>query len=199
MNAEPRNKKSWETFLKEGLWQIDLNAQPSFKALIIKTGRTALMALSKFVRDECPQKASALTFYGLLSSVPVAAMAFGIAKGFGFQATLEKDLLERFAAQAEVVNHVIGFAKTMLESTKGGLIAGIGVVVLFWSVVKVLRTARPSSLRENSAIPLPCSLERLEGVRQARARTANSNPGRAPSRVCPRKAWRTGSKPSGTN
>lgn len=138
MNIEPENKRSWGYFLKEDLWQIDLSVQPPLKATLIKTGRTVLMTLSKFARDECPQKASALTFYCLLSIVPVAAMAFGIAKGFGFQEILEKSLIERFAAQAEVVNHVIGFAKTMLESTKGGLIAGIGVVVLFWSVVKVL-------------------------------------------------------------
>ena len=33
---------------------------------------------------------------------------------------------------------VIGYANSMLANTKGGLIAGIGVVVLFWSVMKVL-------------------------------------------------------------
>lgn len=138
MNTEPENKKSWGHFLKEDLWQIDLSAHPPLKATLIKAGRTALMTLSKFARDECPQKASALTFYCLLSIVPVAAMAFGIAKGFGFQEMLEKSLIERFAAQAEVVNHVIGFAKSLLDTTQGGLIAGIGLVVLFWSVIKVL-------------------------------------------------------------
>ena len=138
MNTEPENKKSWGHFLKEDLWQIDLSAQPPLKATLIKAGRTVLMTLSKFSRDECPQKASALTFYCLLSIVPVAAMAFGIAKGFGFQQMLEKSLIERFAAQAEVVNHVIGFAKALLDTTQGGLIAGIGLVVLFWSVIKVL-------------------------------------------------------------
>jgi len=138
MNDKGEKKSAKGAFLKDGLWRINLAARPAFTVLLVKTGRAIMMALSKFVRDECPQKASALTFYCLLSIVPVAAMAFGIAKGFGFQEKLEKDLLERFAAQAEVVNHVIGFAKTMLESTQGGLIAGIGVVVLFWSVVKVL-------------------------------------------------------------
>ena len=138
MNSKPEKTASWGDFLTEDLWQVDLSTQSPFKALLIKTGRTILMSLSKFVRDECPQRASALTFYCLLSVVPVAAMAFGVAKGFGFQDTLEKELLERFAAQADVVNHVIGFAKTMLDSTQGGLIAGIGLVVLFWSVIKVL-------------------------------------------------------------
>ena len=138
MNTEPENKRSWRHLFKRRSLANRFIRPTPFKAVFIKAGRTLLMTLSKFTRDECPQKASALTFYCLLSIVPVAAMAFGIAKGFGFQEMLEKSLIERFAAQAEVVNHVIGFAKALLDSTKGGLIAGIGVVVLLWSVIKVL-------------------------------------------------------------
>lgn len=65
-------------------------------------------------------------------------MAFGVAKGFGFEQLLEKELLKHFAAQQEVILQIIEFARNMLDNTKGGLIAGIGVAVLFWSVIKVL-------------------------------------------------------------
>ena len=65
-------------------------------------------------------------------------MAFGIAKGFGFERRLQQELLDKFSAQQEVVTQVIGFAQNLLDNTKGGMIAGIGVVVLFWAVVKVL-------------------------------------------------------------
>ena len=47
----------------------------------------------EFVRDRCSLQASALTLYTLLSIVPVMAMAFGIAKGFGFQKYLETRIL----------------------------------------------------------------------------------------------------------
>ena len=65
-------------------------------------------------------------------------MAFGIAKGFGFERRLQQELLDKFSAQQEVVAQVIEFAQNMLNNTKGGMIAGIGVVVLFWAVIKVL-------------------------------------------------------------
>ena len=65
-------------------------------------------------------------------------MAFGIAKGFGFEKVLEKQLLEKVQGQEEVVGRVITFANAMLENTKGGLIAGVGVALLFWTVIKVL-------------------------------------------------------------
>jgi membrane protein len=74
----------------------------------------------------------------LLSIVPVAALAFGIASGFGFEKMLEKMLLEKMPGQEEVILQVVGFSNSLLEKTKGGLIAGIGVLLLFWAVIKVL-------------------------------------------------------------
>lgn len=105
---------------------------------VIRLLRTLLFAARDFDNRQGSLQASALTFYTLLSLVPLAAMAFGVAKGFGLEQLLEKELLRNFAAQQEVVLQVIAFARNMLDNTKGGLIAGIGVIVLFWSVTKVL-------------------------------------------------------------
>ncbi len=105
---------------------------------LVRLGRTLVAATLGFTRRGGDSHASALTFYTLLSLVPVAAMAFGVAKGFGFEQLLEKELLKHFAAQQEIVRQVIEFARNMLNNTRGGLIAGIGVIVLFWSVIKVL-------------------------------------------------------------
>jgi membrane protein len=100
--------------------------------------RTLSLAARGFSVRQGSMHASALTFYSLLSLVPLAAMAFGVAKGFGLEQVLERELMTHFAAQEEVVSKVIAFARNMLENTRGGLIAGVGVVVLFWSVIKVL-------------------------------------------------------------
>ena len=51
---------------------------------------------------------------------------------------LEKQLIAKLPGQEEVIQQIIGFAHSLLENTQGGLIAGIGVAVLFWSVIKVL-------------------------------------------------------------
>lgn len=91
-----------------------------------------------FHKDECMLRASAMTFYTLLSIVPVIAMAFGIAKGFGLQKTLEVRLLENFPGQEDIFGRLFAFANTLLENTRGGLLAGIGVVVLLWTVIKLL-------------------------------------------------------------
>jgi membrane protein len=111
---------------------------------LIKQLRIIVLAVRGFDEDRCQLRASALTFYSLLSIVPVIAILFGIAQGFGFQEVLEKELLENFSAHEAVLVQVMDFAKSLLETTKGGLIAGIGLAVLFWTVIKVLGSIESS-------------------------------------------------------
>ncbi|HDY67372.1 MAG: YihY/virulence factor BrkB family protein [Candidatus Scalindua sediminis] len=125
-------------FLKTDIWRIRLKDLPRKKSFFIKQLRIVLLALRGFNEHKCRLRASALTFYSLLSIVPIVALAFGIAKGFGSDKLLEKELLEKFPGQEEVLVQVVNFAHSLLEETKGGIIAGIGVAVLFWIVIKLL-------------------------------------------------------------
>jgi sulfate-transporting ATPase len=125
-------------FFTTTIWHARRGERSAVQWLLIRLVRTLVLTVRGFSRHQGPLRASALTFFTLLSLVPVAAMAFGIAKGFGFERRLQQELLDKFSAQEEVVEQVIGFAQNMLDNTKGGMIAGIGIVVLFWAVVKVL-------------------------------------------------------------
>lgn len=125
-------------YITQDIFCIDLGDIPKIKAKAIQSLKILVLSIQKFMLDKCPLRASALTFYSLLSIVPVAALAFGIAKGFGLEKRLEHELYLRFAGQQEVLNFVIEFARSLLENTKGGIVAGIGVLALLISVVKVL-------------------------------------------------------------
>lgn len=83
-------------------------------------------------------RASALTYFTLLSLVPIVAMAFGVAKGFGFQSRMEDFIMTNFKGQEEVLNYVIDLSYSILDGVQGGLLAGIGLVILIWSVMQVL-------------------------------------------------------------
>jgi membrane protein len=125
-------------FFQTGIWQMKIDELPRIKALFIGLARTLTLALRGFISDRCSLRASALTLYTLLSIVPVAAMAFGIAKGFGFEKRLQDLILKELSGQQEVAMRVIDFAHSMLENTRGEIIAGIGVGLLLWTVIKVL-------------------------------------------------------------
>ena len=125
-------------FIKEDIWLLHEQKLPLFKGTIIKSLKVVILSVEGFSRDLCPLRASALTLYSILSIVPVIAMLFGIAKGFGLETILEKQLLENAPNQDAMVLQLISFAQNLLDSTKGGVVAGIGIVVLFWTIINVI-------------------------------------------------------------
>ena len=134
-------KKTFEwgkNFIAEGVWSVRLDDYPKHIAMLLKYLRVILVSFRRFNEDKVQLRASSLTYYSLLALVPILAMGFGIAKGFGFDKDLEQKLVENFAEQEEVLNWIISFAHNMLDNTKGGLIAGVGLAVLFWSVMKMM-------------------------------------------------------------
>lgn len=127
-----------ERFVTTDIWRVRSQDLPKKKSYWFRPMRVLVLALRNFQEDKCPMRASALTFYSLMSLVPVVAMAFGISKGFGLEKALEKQLFEKFQGQEEIIAKVTTFANTMLETTRGGLIAGVGVLLLLWTIIRVL-------------------------------------------------------------
>ncbi len=125
-------------FVAGDVWRTRMHEMPFLKRVGVRCLRVLLLALRGFREDACMLRASSLTFYTLLSIVPVVALAFGIAKGFGFQQMLVTKLYENFPGQNEVVTKVVAFAQRLLETTQGGVIAGFGLILLFWAVFKVM-------------------------------------------------------------
>ena len=125
-------------FLMTGIWSIPARELPRPKSFLIRQARILLLAARGFNDDRCQLRASALTYYSLLSVVPLVAMAFGVSKGFGIEKHLEKHLLEALPNQQEVAVRIIDYARSFLENTQGGIIAGVGVAVLFWAVVRLM-------------------------------------------------------------
>jgi membrane protein len=125
-------------FIKEDIWLLHEQRLPQVKAALIKSLKIVILSVQGFTNDLCPLRASALTLYSLLSIVPIIAMLFGIATGFGFEKMLQQRLIEQIPAQETMVLQLISFAQNLLESTKGEVVAGIGIVVLFYTIIKVI-------------------------------------------------------------
>jgi len=129
----------WIThFITVEVWRLRLEEYPKHIAESLKYLRVFLVSFRRFNEDNVQSRASSLTYYSLLALVPILAMGFGIAKGFGFDKDLEQRLVDNFMGQEEVLNWIISFAHNMLDNTQGGLLAGVGLAVLFWSVMKMM-------------------------------------------------------------
>lgn len=120
------------------VWQTPLHDKSKRYSFLIRQIRIILVAFKGFMDNRVSLRASALTFYTLLSMVPIAAMGFGVAAGFGFDRKLEEFIVANFKGQEEVMNWIINMSYDVLEGVEGGLLAGIGLIVLIWSVMQVL-------------------------------------------------------------
>ncbi|MCK4920137.1 MAG: YihY/virulence factor BrkB family protein [Bacteroidales bacterium] len=125
-------------FTQEEIWQTSLHDRSRPHVFFIKQLRIIILAFRGFLEDRVSIRASALTYFTLLSLVPIVAMAFGVAKGFGFQDKMEEFIIGNFKGQEEVLNYVIELSYTLLDGVQGGLLAGVGLVILIWSVMQVL-------------------------------------------------------------
>ena len=125
--------------LNDALWHKPLSEVSRGKSFLVKQLRIMILAARGFSNDKVQLRASALTFYSLLSVIPVAAIAFAIAKGFGLDQNLKILITEKFQTYQDVLDKFLPQVMNAIEATRGGYIAGVGIIILFWSVMSLLQ------------------------------------------------------------
>ncbi|MBN1252060.1 MAG: YihY/virulence factor BrkB family protein [Bacteroidales bacterium] len=131
--------KNFIGFFKNRIWEIDTNNSNVFVKYTVNLYKVIILSIKGYNEDKIPMRASALTYFSLLSIVPVLAVAFAISKGFGLESLLEEQIQEALMAQKEVTVYLLDFSKSMLNSTKGGILAVISVVFLFYTVIRLFQ------------------------------------------------------------
>tara|TARA_Y100001972_G_C7657295_1_gene331061 strand:+ start:1835 stop:3160 length:1326 start_codon:yes stop_codon:yes gene_type:complete len=130
--------KELQKFLHEDLWKVKVTSLPRSKAFLYRQLRILMITFSEFEKDKCSEKASALTYFSLLSVVPVVAMAYGISTAFGMEQYLMEELSLYLSGQGEVLDYIMTFSNKMLSTANGGLISGISLVFLIYAVARLL-------------------------------------------------------------
>jgi membrane protein len=124
--------------VNETIWHTSLSDLSKTKSFLVKQMRIVVLSARGFMNNKVQLRAASLTLYSLLAIVPVVAIAFAIAKGFGLDQNLEQIITKQFQSQPEVLNWLLTEARIALQQTRGGYIAGAGVIILFWSVMSLL-------------------------------------------------------------
>lgn len=131
--------KNWVTYL-DNLEEERKSHSAFFRLLIWLFARPAkllLYMLRGLTEHGTMVRSAALTYYTLVSIVPVVALAFAIVKGFGLADGLVQGLYSIFPQIPDIVDYVVEFAQKALARTQGGWVAAFSLVALFWSVVSV--------------------------------------------------------------
>lgn len=128
-------------FFRQGIWSVRFEQAHPVKKTLVRGLRIFALATKGFLRNGCARSAAYLTYYSLLNIVPLFAVGFAIAKGFGLEKLVENRILqlaEEANWQAEATDYLLRFSQSLLQQTKGGLIAGVGVILLFYTVISIL-------------------------------------------------------------
>jgi len=128
----------WIRFWTEDLWNFRLSELRGWKRRWIRSLRIGSMSVQGFFTDECMTKASSLTYYALMSIVPIIALFFAIARGFGYQEHLRAQLYKQFIEHQAAFSEIVNFADRLIAQTSGGILAAIGIAILLWTVLSMI-------------------------------------------------------------
>lgn len=125
-------------FVTYDMWRITRNDVSGYKHFGINAAKSISLAVRSFLNENLQSRASALTYSTMLAIVPFLAVLLGIAKGFGFQDTVRGIVEDALPGHANELNKVFEFVERYLAEAQGGLIMGIGIVILLYTVINLL-------------------------------------------------------------
>ncbi|WP_071144996.1 YihY/virulence factor BrkB family protein [Bacteroides ihuae] len=129
-------KKLWK-FLTYDIWRITENEVTRTKFSLYNIIKTIYVCVNQFSKDRIVNKASALTYSTLLAIVPILAILFAIARGFGFANLMENQVRHGFGGVSNTTEVLLQFVDSYLSQTKSGIFIGVGLVLLLWTVVNL--------------------------------------------------------------
>jgi len=129
--------KAFFNFITYDIWRVSEAEVTHTKFSLYNIVKTIILAVRRFTTDRLTDKASALTYSTLLSIVPLLAILFAIARGFGFDNMMEEQIRSSLSSQETATGTILGFVDSYLKQTKSGIFVGVGLVLLLWTVVNL--------------------------------------------------------------
>ena len=133
--------KVWEwliKFITFGIWQDSVYQQLSLKNAVAYVTRVVYILINRYTTDKISNKAAALTYSTLLSIVPILAILFGIARGFGFDNLLRQQIEQGLLGNNETTKQIFQFVDSYLSQTTGGVFLGVGLIALLWTFISLV-------------------------------------------------------------
>lgn len=124
-------------FLTYDIWRITESEVTKTKFSLYTIIKTIYLCVNRFSKDQIMNKASALTYSTLLAIVPILAILFAIARGFGFANLMEHQVRHGFGGVKDTTELLMQFVDSYLSQTKSGVFIGVGLVLLLWTVINL--------------------------------------------------------------
>ena len=127
-------------FLTYDIWRITEDEVTRTTFSVYNIIKSVYLCINRFSHDRLPNKAAALTYNTLLAIVPILAIVFAIARGFGFDNIIREQIITAFGGQSEAVESILEFVNSYLSETKSGVFIGVGLILLLWTVLNLINS-----------------------------------------------------------
>jgi membrane protein len=125
-------------FFQKDIWRISRDEMSPVKFLWVEVLKKLLLAIRFFTAKRVMQKAAALTYSTLLAIVPIMAVVFAIARGFGYNKYIEVWFRSAFESQPQAADIIIGFVNSYLVHTQSGVFLGVGLIFMLYTVLMLV-------------------------------------------------------------
>ena len=113
-------------------------SQSPIRRIICEVVKVVSLAIRFFTTKRVLIEAAALTYSTLLAIVPILAVVFAIARGFGFNKYIELWFRDAFVSQPQAAEVIIGWVNSYLVHTKSGIFLGVGLVFMLYTVLMLV-------------------------------------------------------------
>lgn len=120
------------------MWHIAREDVKPLHFLFVEILKKLILAVRFFTAKRVVNQAAALTYSTLLAIVPILAVVFAIARGFGYNKYIEVWFRDAFQSQPQAAEVIIGFVNSYLVHTKSGVFLGIGLIFMLYTVLMLV-------------------------------------------------------------
>ena len=123
-------------FLTRSLWRVSEGEVSRSRYTSYNLLKITIQTFKCFSKDRIWIRAAALSYTTLFSIIPILALLFAIAKGFGFSNLMER-ILRGSAVENGTIDTVMNMIDNYLEYAKSGVFIGIGLAMLLWAIINL--------------------------------------------------------------
>ena len=131
-------------FFKTDIWHISQGEVAAWKYFLVSVAKRTILAVRFFLDKRVLSQAAALTYSTLLAIVPILAVVFAIARGFGYNKYIEVWFRDALSSQPQVAEVIINFVNSYLVHTKSGVFLGIGLLFMLYTVLMLVSNVEDS-------------------------------------------------------
>ena len=125
-------------FITVGIWHVKRQDVSPWLYFLYGVVKKLLLAIERATTKRMIDAASALTYSTLLAIVPIMAVVFAIARGFGYNKYIEEWFRDALASQPQAAEVIVGFVNSYLVHTKSGIFLGVGLIFMLWTVIMLI-------------------------------------------------------------